>query len=64
MHSVLYISSVLMCSHITYEINFYNVNLINLRYDGLFVFIVTFSYIVSTRFIEGRKVLTKKRTDW
>jgi len=60
MHSVLCMLSVLMCPHITYEINFYNVKLISLRYDGLFLFIVNFTYIVSTRFIEGMKVQTDK----
>ena len=60
MHSVLCMLSVLMCPHITYEINFYNVKLISLRYDGLFLFIVNFTYIVSTRFIEGREVQTDK----
>lgn len=60
MHSVLCMLSVLMCPHITYEINFYNAKLISLRYDGLFLFIVNFTYIVSTRFIEGMKVQTDK----
>jgi hypothetical protein len=65
MHSVVCMLSVLMCPHITYEINFYNVKLISLRYDGLFLFIVTFTYISCLPgLLKEGKSRQIKRPDW